>query len=295
MASRIQIAKPDILKAFEGLPRVLTERDITNTLNTNRSFWRLAKRTTLTDFKQFMLDETPLRRVHFDFPQRSLSGFTWGEVPLLEVLLGIVENSFLSHYTAIQIHGLTEQSPKTIFLNQEKSNPYQETNQGPFEQEAIDKAFSQPPRFSQNEVTHGSMRILFLKSAYQAGLGITMSTMNFGGRQDLTLRYTNLERTLIDAAVRPFYAGGVFEVAKAFENSRHQNVSVNTLASMLKRMKFGYPYHQAIGYYLQRANYKSSQIDLFRKMPMDRDFYLTHQMGETSYNKEWRLHVPKGF
>lgn len=110
----------------------------------------------------------------------------------------------------------------------------------------------------------------------------------------MKLRYTNLERTMIDIVVRPFYAGGIFEVAKAFENAKDQ-LSVNTMAAMLKRMRFGYPYHQAVGYYLERAGYKVTLLDLFRKQPMERDFYLTHGAGKTVYNNRWRLHVPDGF
>ena len=68
-----------------------------------------------------------------------------------------------------------------------------------------------------------------------------------GGSRDLDLRTTTLERTLIDIAVRPFYAGGVAEVAKACEMAKNKEVSVNRLASMLTKMHFGYPYHQAIG------------------------------------------------
>lgn len=296
MATRIQIAKPDIVKMFEQMPHVLKARDVAKAFDESRNFWRLTQSTSVRSFTAFMTEKTPLKPVRFPFPQREVSGFTWGDQPLLEVLLGLVDNSFLSHYTAVRIHGLTEQVPKTVFLNHEKPSSTVTYSKHPdlFEQSAIDAAFTRPPRASQNEVTHGDVRVVFLQSAYQAGLGVTASTVNYGGDRDLHLRYTNLERTLIDIVVRPFYAGGVFEVAKAFENARHQ-VSVNTMASMLKRMEFGYPYHQAIGYYLERANYKPSLVDLLRKLPMERDFYLTHAMGKSAYVKRWRLHVPEGF
>ena len=64
------------------------------------------------------------------------------------------------------------------------------------------------------------------------------------------LRFTNLERTLIDAAVRPVYAGGVFEVRKAYQLAK-EKVSVNRLAALLQKLNYIYPYHQAIGFYLE--------------------------------------------
>jgi predicted transcriptional regulator of viral defense system len=295
MASRIQIAKPDIVKAFEAMPPVLKGREVAMTFNQNREFWRLAKDTSLASFLSFAIDKTPLKEARFPFPQREVTGFVWGDPPLLEVLLGLVDDSFYSHYTALRIHGLTEQVPKTIFFNHEKSSQRPSAPSAPYEQEAIDSAFTKPPRASKNEIEVADQRIVFLQSANQKSLGIVAGEVNFGGERPLHLRYTSLERTLIDIAVRPFYAGGVFEVAKAFENAKDLKVSVNTMASMFKRMEFGYPYHQAIGYYLERAGFNPSRVELFRKIPMERDFYLTHQMGKTRFIPAWRLHVPAGF
>lgn len=295
MASRIQIAKPDIVKAFEVMPPVLKAREVAYVFNQNREFWRLTKSTSLTSFVKFMTEKTPLKEARFPFPQRDVTGFVWGDRPLFEVLLGLVDGSFYSHYTAVRIHGLTEQVPKTIFFNHEKTSHLDSAPQAPYEQAAIDSAFTRAPRASKNEIEVDDLRIVFLQSADQDLLGVIWGVVNLGGESPLRLRYTNLERTLIDIAVRPFYAGGVFEVAKAFENAKDLKISVNTMASMLKRMKFGYPYHQAIGYYLERAGFAPSRVELFRKMPMKRDFYLTHQMGATRYVPAWRLHVPEGF
>lgn len=298
ITSRIQIAKPDILKEFSQGSSVLRLRDVSDIFNQKREFWRLTKSMSLTAFLRFMTEKTELRPVSYNFPQRHVSGYTWGDVPVLETLLGLVEGSYLSHYTALRIHGLTEQLPKTIYFTKEKSrgSAIGRDTDKLYDQSAIDKAFSQPPRASKNELEliKEQVRVVMLESAYQGGLGVTSAEVNWGGSRPLKLRYTSLERTMIDIVVRPFYAGGVFEVAKAFENAKTL-LSANTMLSMLKRMAFGYPYHQAIGYYLERAEYKPTVVQLFQKLPMERDFYLTHSIGATSYNRRWRLFVPEGF
>lgn len=298
MATRLQIAKPDIVKAFSQGPAILRPSDLAKVFDQNRSFWRLAQNTTLREFSSFMEEKSDLRRITLPFPQQAVSGYTWGDVPLWETLLGLVKDSYYSHYTAVRIHGLTEQLPKTVYLSHEKHRGESSRREAPplYPQEKIDEAFQKPPRMSSNqaELEEEGVRVMLLETAYHEGLGISTGEVNFGGERPLRLRYTSLERTMIDIVVRPFYAGGVFEVAKAFENAKGQ-LSVNAMRAMLKQLRFGYPYHQAIGYYLERAGYRSSQVELFRREPMERDFYLTHAMGRTTYTSRWRLHVPEGF
>jgi predicted transcriptional regulator of viral defense system len=295
--SRFQIAKPDIVAHFDGLSkRVLRSADITSILEEKRAFWRLTKSTTVTTFINDLARKGKLRAIGLSFPQGAVSGWTWGEVPFLEVIQHLVPHSHYSHYTAVRIHGLTEQQPKTVYITQERprsrtSSPPSE----PYPQDAIDTAFARPPRVSSNEIVRDGTRYLLLFGADHGELGVTTEKVNWGGSHDLELRTTTLERTLIDIAVRPSYAGGVAEVARAYESALGSGVSINRLAAMLQKLAFGYPYHQAIGYYLERAGYRPTQLDLLRKFPRERDFYLTHEMGEARYVKEWRLFVPKGF
>ena len=296
--TRLQIAKVDIVKTFADGQNVLRSNDLAMIFEQNRSFWRLAQRTSLHEFIDFLVNKTELQQVRFPFPQREVLGYTWGKVPLLETLIKLVDRSFYSHYTALRIHGLTEQVPKTVYLNQEKprSSSIYHDESIVYVQEAIDEAFKKPPRVAKNAIDLPTemCRVVMLQSAYHEGLGIVDGTFNDGSERGLSVRYTDLERTMIDIVTRPFYAGGVAEVAKAFENAKGK-LSVNKMSALLKKMKFGYPYHQAIGYYLERAGYKESLVDIFRRQPMVRNFYLTHGLEKTTYHSEWRLYIPEGF
>jgi hypothetical protein len=44
---------------------------------------------------------------------------------------------------------------------------------------------------------------------------------------------------------------------------------------------------------LELAGFDDESVNLFRKLPMEYDFYLAHQMDDTRYVREWRLYVPK--
>ena len=65
------------------------------------------------------------------------------------------------------------------------------------------------------------------------------------------LETTKLERTLIDIAVRPSYAGGVFEVLEVYKRAKN-NASISVIITTLKKLNYLYPYHQIIGFYMER-------------------------------------------
>ncbi|SEF35341.1 Transcriptional regulator, AbiEi antitoxin, Type IV TA system [Variovorax sp. YR750] len=210
----------------------------------------------------------------------------------MELLLHLKPRSYYSHYTAMRLHGLTEQVPKVLCLSHERSSDTQWST--PLTQSAIDDAFQQPARISNNSVDFKNWQVLLINSANTGELGVLEHEAQLSSESRVSVPATSIERTLIDAAVRPAYCGGVFEVAKAFELAKDV-VSVNTMGAMLGKLRFTYPYHQAIGFYLERAGYRASSLDLMRRFPMEFDFYLTHEMSATRYVQAWRLHVPEGF
>ena len=290
--TRIQIAKHDIEDYFDNhVSSILKLTEIQSVLSSNRDFWRLAQRTNTQQFIKFLIENSKLKKLNFPFPYRAEIRYVWGDVPLLEVLLTLKKDAYFSHYTAVRMHGLSEQVSHTVYLNHEQRPQPQNSH---LEQGRIDAAFSRKPRISQNSIELEDMRVCMINGMFTNQLGVISDLVSYNENSKIKVRLTNLERTLIDITVRPAYSGGLFEVQKAFRLAK-DNLSVNTLAAMLQKMKFVYPYHQAIGYYLENSGYKSIQLDLLRRFPMEHDFYLGHNMGETEYVKEWRLHVPKGF
>lgn len=291
--SRLQIAKADIVRHFDELPnRVLKAKDIYDILAEQRDFWRLAQNTTAEQFIAFLSKHSKLKLYEFDFPQRAERCYVWDKAPLLAILQALKKDLHFSHYTAMRAQGLTEQTPKTIYLTDERTTAA--TASGALIQQAIDGAFRKPARISSNWVEHADKKIYLLNGAATHHLGVVNELITDDSGAEVQARLTNVERTLIDVTVKPEYGGGVFEVLKAYELAKDR-LSVNKLMAMLHKLQFVYPYHQAIGCYLQRAGYKPSQLDLVRRLPMQHDFYLAHDMGDTAYDQEWRLHVPNGF
>lgn len=289
--SRFHIAIPQIVRFFDGLPIKIHRRsDIAEHLSRERSAWRLSEPTTTQKFIELLVKAGRLTAIMFPFPTpyRREIRYVWGKFSIYEVMQTIKPNCYFSYHTALKFHRLTEQLPKITYLTVEQVNS--SISSGEMNQNSIDRAFQGKPRVSTNIAKSKDFCVCVVAGRNTSNLGVVEQAVIPGAEP---LRLTNLERTLIDISVRPIYAGGVFQVAKAFELAKNR-FSVNTLTAMLNQLKYIYPYHQAIGFYLERAGYKSDATDLLRKLPMNFDFYLTHKMGETDFIKPWRLHVPKG-
>lgn len=287
--TRIQIAKPDILRLFQKRSeRIYRRKDLAGILAENREFWRFAQSETVNSFIDFLLKHTKLRRAEFAFPHRKETRFTWGDVPFYELVQAVKPTAYFSHYTAMYFHELTDQIPKTVYLNNEQRP--KPTRVIELRQTEVDAAFRRPPRMTSNVTRFRGYRVCLINGKHSGNLGV----IDIVGPDDAKVRVTSLERTLIDITVRPAYSGGVFEVLEAYRRA-HGRVSVNRLAAMLKSLDFVYPYNQAIGFYLERAAvYTASQIRLLRKKQFEIDFYLTHNMSEMDYDEGWRLFYPKG-
>ena len=294
MPSRLQLARAEILAFFEASPqRVFSHHDIANILGSHREQWRLAQRTSTAEFLNYLLQRTDLRKFQLtgDRPEtqhRSFQRYVWREASIYAVVLSLRPRSYLSHGTAVFLHGLNDQLPTTVYVNQEQREKPSPTLA--LTQDRLDRAFQNNQRQSSYVLKHGQFRVVLVAGKHTGELevGSVVSPTNE------ELRATKIERTLIDITVRPAYAGGVYQVLEAFRGAKDQ-ISVGTLIATLRKLNYVYPYHQAIGFYMQRAEYRREQYERLRSLGLDFDFYLAHGTKDSEYQREWRLYTPKGF
>jgi hypothetical protein len=193
-------------------------------------------------------------------------------------------DSYLSHGSAVHLLGLTQQQPKTIYVNKEQTKKPQP--QGILSQESIDRAFSQPQRRSKYTYRIDGFQIVLLSGKATGRAGVIDDRLS-------GLPMTCLERTLIDVTVRPRYAGGVFQVSQAFKEGVNE-INVSKMLSLLEALNHRYPYHQALGFYLERAGASKGILSQFRKMGLHFDFYLDYSIANPRYDQSWRVFYPLG-
>jgi len=278
-----------IISCLESLkPNSIRYSQIREIFDEYRTAWNIPAKIRIREFIDTLLQKAILKENTFSFPGRVEKLFTWANIPLFEIVSSIKKEGYFSHLTAMYLHELTDQVPSTIYINVEQSMKSRESESG-LSQDSIDRAFRNPVRVSKNFAVYQDKKIVILNGQYTNRLGVIENDTHAGKG----LYFTNIERTLIDISVRPVYAGGVFEVLRAYERAKDR-VSVNKLVATLEKMKFIYPYHQVVGFYLERGGYQSSQIDLLQRFDTQFNFYLAHNMTQRDYSPRWRLFFPKG-
>jgi len=254
----------------------------------HREEWRVPSSTTSQQFVRFLLEKSRLELVTIQSRDYgTIDRYVWGTASPYALALSIKNGSYLSHGTAVFLHLLTDQIPNIIYVNHEQSPKPKSVHE--LTQESLNRAFAGKQRRSNYIFRSGESQFVVLGGKQTGQLGVFPMTSSLGE----TLQVTGLERTLIDAVVRPDYSGGVYQVLEAYKSAKTK-MSVNVLMATLKKLDYVYPYHQAIGFYLQRAGYEQGRWERLKKLPQAFDFYLAHDIREKAYNKTWRLFVPKG-
>lgn len=288
--TRLSIAKKDILALFDGASDgVYTPSQITRILSEHRAFWRLTERTNTAEFVSFLQKQGKLKSHTFKSQQynRTITRYSWGDASIFTIAQSINPRGYFSHSTAIALHALTDLVPKTLYLNVEQSP--KPAPRGELTQRSIDQAFARKQRESNMTYSLESWSVTILNGKHTNALGVE----NLAGPSNESVRATNLERTLIDIVVRPNYSGGIFQVFEAYRAAKDR-VSTNRLVATLKKLNYVYPYHQAIGFLMDRAGFGDNRTSLLRRLGLEHDFYLAHGMQDPQYSSEWRVFYPRG-
>ncbi|MET0400096.1 MAG: hypothetical protein ABW277_25120 [Longimicrobiaceae bacterium] len=217
----------------------------------------------------------------------AITRYVWGKASPYEIGLSLRAGAYLSHASAMRLHGLGPQTEIPVYANKEQSPKPAPT--GVLTQGGIDRAFARPPRVSRYVYSFDGTPLVLLSGKHTGNLGVNRIVEPSG----IPVRVTSLERTLVDVVVRPAYATGAAAVLEAYRAAR-ERASVEMLLAILQSLAHVYPYHQAIGFYMERAGYAASDLRRVHSLGLQYDFYVEHQMAGAQFDRAWRIHYPEG-
>lgn len=271
--------------------QAFTTFDLLNIFEKNRDIWKIASYRNAKHFFKY-LENSGILKLKILTHQSTGSVKTIlskSNASYYDIALTIKKDGYLSNYTAMSIHQLTLQIPKSIYVSFMKSGTLKNNSSTvTLSQDSIDQAFAKPQRIT-SEVYKSEIdnyRIVFVQKGYLE--------KEIGLESNQGITYTDLERTLIDIVLRPAYSGGVFEILEAYVNAR-EVADTDKLYNYLNQLNYAYPYHQLIGFYLEKAKYEEKRYLKFYKKVGDFKFYLTYNISNKQYDEKWKYIFLKVF
>lgn len=290
MDSKFLIALPKIEPILKASGPVFRQVDLKELLKLHKKEWHLRGQYSTKAFTNDLINHGLINEIEIKSKNyQPMTRLISREPSPFAVALSLKPGSYLSHGSAIFLHGLTKSSIRTLYVNKEQSaKPNRESS---LNQESITRAFANQQRSSNYIYSFENYEIVILGGKNTQSAGVEKFETGDGEK----LYLTGMARTLVDITVRPKYAGGPAEVLKAFDAAK-KKVDVAEVVGLLSKLKYVYPYHQAIGFYMQRAGYPAQDLKKIRELGMQFDFYLDYGITSSNknYDRDWRIYFPNG-
>ena len=127
-------------------PAAFRRQDLQNLFTKNRREWGFPKEVSFRRFLEFLLSETDLTEIELQSENyRNEFRYTWKNPSVYAVALFVKAEQYLTHGSAVFLHGLTDQLPGRIYVNYEQSP---KPSGAGLTQEGLDRAFSSKQRQS---------------------------------------------------------------------------------------------------------------------------------------------------
>ena len=186
-----------------------------------------------------------------------------------EVAMALVQPAAVSHWSALNYYGLTEQIPRQVFVltTTDASVPR--------------KRMSDIPNGKGGYAVHGTV-YRFVQVQPERYFGTERIWVG-----DARVSITDLERTLLDGLAMPQHCGGFGEVIHAFGEAIAR-LDVERIAGYARRL--GPAIAKRAGWVLERQGSEASQIDELAALPIKGHRKLDpNRPRKGVYNNRWML------
>jgi len=217
--------------------------------------------------------------------------FDSSKIQIIDILVAFQPLYYLSHFSALYLHELTNHRPEEYFLSKEITGRTPIHSKDKMS-EKIRQAFLKAPRKTSKYLTYQKTKIILLEKQDLGKIGVKKRSLNIEKERQVNISFTSLERTLIDSIISPHYSGGIKTVINAFSKAR---ININQLYKIYKAYSPYYPYWQSIGfllYKLKKSDVSKKWLQYFSSTKIV--FCLDKSFNENwDYDSNWKIYYPK--
>lgn len=216
------------------------------------------------------------------------------DVSILDILgafCTLYDHFYLSHYSAMYFNEMIDQRPKDYFLTKEDATRAAQ-HSGNFNQEQVKLTFMKDARFTSYYFKFKKHKTYILEKQNLNQVGVISKKINHQD-QSIVLRFTDVERTLIDSVISPHYAGGILTVVACFDKMK---IDLKKLLKIYKQYSPFYPYWQSIGLILEKTKGKNVAKDWRDQFSNQIQPFFIAKGYRNSWKKspDWQVYHPEG-
>ena len=139
---------------FAGEGRVFRQKDLSQFLRHHLESWDTRQDTRTYELIEFLKANRVLQSVTLSSESgyASIERYATPDVSPFELALDLRKHSYLTHSTAVFLHGLTDQIPQTVYVNAEQSP--KPKPRGGLTQASLDRAFRARQRGAGADLRH---------------------------------------------------------------------------------------------------------------------------------------------
>ncbi len=216
------------------------------------------------------------------------------EPSILELLEGVCNSGakyYLSHQSALYFNELIEQRPLNYYISRE-SKDRKKGEKDTYNPRLIKQSFMKSHRVTSKYFSYEGYKSYILEKQDLKNTGVIEKRVKDQDKY-ISIRMTDVERTLLDAVIAPQYSGGILTTINCFEKAE---INLKYLFQLYSIYSPFYPYWQALGLILEKL--KGSEVgyiwDSFFS-DQKKEFYLDRKFRSSwLYSDKWQIHYPKG-
>ena len=211
-----------------------------------------------------------------------------------EIAMAIFKDGYICFGTALYWNEITGQVPSHYYVTRERKTKSGMTHLMEIDDYYLQDQFMKPAVESSNFATHEGYKFILVDRNPTGNLGVISRNISLT-EQRISIRYTNLERTLLDCAIFPDRAGGIKNVVECFLESRNR-LSIDKMDNYYKKLNLTYPYWQRIGLILEKTNTVKKTRKWRESFGVPQHGFYIDRMFKSNWNfdESWKVSYPPG-